>query len=116
MRREAVLVTAAGSIIGEGIIKCLKLANAAQDRAFSYEIITTDMKADAAGLYRGDHGELVPSPLEEVAYYVRLAELCRKYSTRAVFPGSDEELLPLAAIASKFEKELRWISGKPLLR
>jgi carbamoyl-phosphate synthase large subunit len=105
MRREAVLVTAAGSIIGEGIIKCLRFANTAQDRSFSYEIVTTDMKADAAGLFRGDHGELVPSPLEEAAYYARLAELSRKYSVRAIFPGSDEELLPLAAIAPKLEKE-----------
>jgi carbamoyl-phosphate synthase large subunit len=106
LRKEAVLVTAAGSIVGEGIIKCLKLANTLPGQPFSYMIIAADMRADAAGLYRGHFGEIIPSPLEESKYYEALASLCRKYSIRAIFPGSDEELIPLTMLAPRFEKEV----------
>jgi carbamoyl-phosphate synthase large subunit len=106
MRKEAVLITAAGSIIGEGIIKCLKLANAIPGQSFCYVVIAADMRADSAGLYRGHFGEIIPSPLDESKYYEALADLCRKYSIRAIFPGSDEELVPLAMLAPRFEKEL----------
>jgi len=104
MAKEAVLVTATGSIIGEGIIKCLKLANA-NSRTFAYEIITADIRADAAGLYRGHIAELIPSPQDELVYCDALARVCRKYSVRAIFCGSDEELLPLARLRSRIEKE-----------
>jgi carbamoyl-phosphate synthase large subunit len=106
MRKEAVLVTAAGSIVGEGIIKCLKLANTIPGQPFSYLVIAADMRVDAAGLYRGHFGEIIPSPLDESKYFEALVNLCRKYSIRAIFSGSDEELVPLAILAPRFEKEL----------
>jgi carbamoyl-phosphate synthase large subunit len=105
MRKEAVLVTASGSIIGEGIIKCLKLANSVTDRTFTYEIVVADMRADAAGLYRGDRGEILPAPQDESRYYDTLSSVCRKYSIRGIFCGSDEELLPMARLASRIENE-----------
>jgi len=98
------MVTATGSIIGEGIIKCLKLANTV-GKEYSYEIISADMRADAAGLYRGHHGVLIPSPHDGSKYYDSLASVCRKFSVRAIFPGSDEELFPLAKFATSIEKE-----------
>jgi carbamoyl-phosphate synthase large subunit len=106
-KREAVLVTAAGSIIGEGLIKCLKFANtiSRESSSFSYEIVAADMRSDAAGLYRGHHGEIIPGPREESSYYDALVNVCKKYSIRAIFVGSDEELVPLAKLASKIENE-----------
>jgi carbamoyl-phosphate synthase large subunit len=105
MVKETVLITATGSIIGEGIIKCLKLANTNRSRSFSYEIVTADMRVDAAGLYRGHHAELIPSPRNELVYRDALVKVCKKYSIRAIFCGSDEELLPLARLCPIIEKE-----------
>jgi carbamoyl-phosphate synthase large subunit len=102
VQKEPVLVTATGSIVGEGIIKCLKLANASGDK---YQIITADMRADAAGLYRGDNAEIIPSPSDSSKYYDAILSACIKYSVRAIFPGSDEELIPLATLAPAIEKE-----------
>ncbi len=108
MTKEAVLVTAAGSIIGEGIIKCLKLANTIERRSsssISYEIVAADMRTDAAGLYRGDCGEIIAAPRDEARYYDVLKDVCKRHSIRAIFPGSDEELLPLARLSARVEKE-----------
>ena len=49
-----VLVTAAGSIVAQGIIKSLKLAQ-------RYNIVAADMSPLAAGLWRCDSGILVPA-------------------------------------------------------
>jgi hypothetical protein len=45
-----VVVTAAGSILAQGIIKSLKLAN--EKHGIKYTIIAADMSPFAAGLYR----------------------------------------------------------------
>ncbi|HXQ93321.1 MAG TPA: ATP-grasp domain-containing protein [Nitrososphaerales archaeon] len=101
--KEAVIITAAGSIIGEGVIKCLKFANTSNQKS-SYEIVAADMSAEAAGLYRGDYGEILPPP-DAPNYFEAITGICKKYSVRAIFVGSDEELLPLAKLASKIERE-----------
>ncbi|HEY5631975.1 MAG TPA: hypothetical protein VIR31_07580, partial [Nitrososphaeraceae archaeon] len=44
-----VLVTAAGGIIAQGIIKSLKLANASDSSPVKYKIIAADLSAQAAG-------------------------------------------------------------------
>jgi carbamoyl-phosphate synthase large subunit len=105
LEKQVVLVTATGSIIGEGLVKCLKLANTTHIDYFSYEIVTVDMRSDAAGLYRGHFAELIPSPREESKYLQVLERLCKKYSVRAIFCGSDEELFSLAKLAPVIEKE-----------
>lgn len=104
MRKETILVTATGSIIGEGVIKCLKLANTTATE-FYYDIIAADMKADAAGLYRGNRAALIPSPDDESKYYRAISSLCKKHSIRAIYPGSDEELMPLAKLSGAIEKD-----------
>jgi len=45
-----VLVTAAGGIVAQGIIKSLKLANLSDNAAVKYSITGADMSAQAAGL------------------------------------------------------------------
>ncbi len=102
--KVSVIVTAAGSVVGEGIIKCLKLANAAKSKHANYEIIALEMSPLGAGLYRADRGILVPSP-ESPNFVDKVIEICKGYSVKAIFVGSDEELMALAVEAERIEDE-----------
>jgi carbamoyl-phosphate synthase large subunit len=99
-----VLVTAAGSVIAEGIIKCLRLASSKGDAPVRYRIVATDASPLAAGLYRGDRGILVP--LAAAPEYVdSLIMVARKEGVKAIFVGSDEELGPITESRRKIEEE-----------
>lgn len=104
MDNANVLVSAAGSIVAQGIIKSLKLANKKKYSPVTYRIITTDMNAQAAGIYRGDIGILVP-PASSPDYVDHIIKICNEQIIRAVFVGSDEELLPLALAKKRIESE-----------
>jgi carbamoyl-phosphate synthase large subunit len=99
-----VLVTAAGGIVGQGIIKSLKLSNKSASSPVTYNIFGTDMNPLAAGLYRCDAGALVP-PATSQDYVGVIVDICRNNDISAVFVGSDGELLTLAAAREKIEKE-----------
>jgi carbamoyl-phosphate synthase large subunit len=90
-----VLVTAAGSIVAQGIIKSLKLAG-------RYTIISTDMSPLAAGLYRCDAGVLVPA-VSSPDYIESIIRICNANDVQAVFCGSDDELLALAGAKEEIE-------------
>jgi carbamoyl-phosphate synthase large subunit len=102
-----VLVTAAGSIVAQGIIKSLKLTN--RSGRIKYRIISADMSPMAAGLYRTDEGMIVPSA-DSAQYVETIASLCRKFEIQAVYCGSDNELLVLSAARKEIEE-----SGAKLL-
>lgn len=105
MTRDAtVLVTAVGTVIAEGIIKSLRYANSKRSRRVSYRIVTADMSAQAAGLYRGDRGVLVP-PASSGEFVESIIMACKREGADAIFVGSDEELSVLAGSASRIEKE-----------
>jgi len=105
MRTKAtVLVTAAGGIVSQGIMKSLKLANIKKDHPVTYEIVATDINAQAAGLYRSDVGILVPPPSSS-DYVESIIKICKEQNVQAIFVGSDEELLPIAHVKEKIEKE-----------
>ena len=105
MRTKAtVLVTAAGGIVSQGIIKSLKLSNMKKDHHVMYEIVASDINAQAAGLYRSDVGILVPQP-SSPDYVESIIKICKEQNVQAVFVGSDEELLPVAFAKEKIEKE-----------
>ncbi len=99
-----VMVTTAGTIVAQGIIKSLKLANASPDPRATYRIITVDMSADAAGLYRSDAGYLVP-PISSPDYIDSIVKICKDQAVRAVFVGADEELLAMAKARERIERE-----------
>lgn len=99
-----VMVTTAGTIVAQGIIKSLKLANASEDPRVTYKIITADMSADAAGLYRSDAGYLVP-PISSPDYIDSIVKICKNQAVRAVFVGADEELLTMARVKERIEEE-----------
>jgi carbamoyl-phosphate synthase large subunit len=92
-----VLVTAAGSIVAQGIIKSLKLAG-------RYTIVATDMSPLAAGLYRCDAGVLVPA-VSSPDYVESIVKVCNDNGVQAVFCGSDDELLALAGAKEEIESK-----------
>lgn len=98
-----VLVTAAGSIVAQGIIKSLKLAD-------SYTIVAADMSPLAAGLYRCDGGVLIPAA-SSPDYIDSIIKVCNDNDIQAVFCGSDDELLVLAGAKDAIESK----SGAQLL-
>ncbi|HJT47083.1 MAG TPA: ATP-grasp domain-containing protein [Nitrososphaeraceae archaeon] len=99
-----VLVTAVGGIVSQGIIKCLKLANASNDSPVNYRIIATDACAQAAGLYRCDQGILIP-PASSPNYINSIINISREFNIHAIYAGSDEELVPLANAKKQIENQ-----------
>jgi carbamoyl-phosphate synthase large subunit len=104
MATSSVLVTATGGIVAQGIIKCLKLANKQKKTSVNYEIIAADMSAKAPGLYRGDIGILVP-PVTSPDYLDFIIKICIEKKIKAIFIGSDEELLPLTQARHEIENK-----------
>lgn len=98
-----VLVTAAGSIVAQGIIKSLKLANI-KENSVRYKIISVDMSSQAASLYRSDVGILVPA-VSSSEYLDSIITICKKHDVSAIFVGSDEELLYLASKSEFIKNE-----------
>ncbi|HWY36703.1 MAG TPA: ATP-grasp domain-containing protein [Nitrosopumilaceae archaeon] len=105
MRTKAtVLVTATGGIVSQGIMKSLKLSNMKKDHPVMYEIVATDINAQAAGLYRSDTGILMP-PHSSSDYVDSIIKICKEQNVQAIFVGSSQELLPIAFAKEKIEKE-----------
>ena len=99
-----VLVTAAGGIVAQGIIKSLKLANVSNNSPVKYRIIATDMSAQAAGLYRCDSGILIPSP-SSPNYINSIIEVSKEQNIHAIYVGSDKELLTIGNAKERIECE-----------
>jgi carbamoyl-phosphate synthase large subunit len=99
-----VVVTAAGSVVAQGIMKCLRLASSMQDAPVEYRIVATDVSPLAAGLYRSDKGCLVPEATAP-DYVGSLIRLARGESATAIFVGSDEELGPVTESRARIEDE-----------
>ena len=99
-----VLVTGVGSILGQGIIKSLKLANNQHSSSVKYKIFSADMSPQAAGLYRCDKAFLIPAPSSD-EYAEHIIKICKENEIDAVFVGTDEELMPLAALKDRIKKE-----------
>lgn len=108
MKHTNVLVTAAGSIIAQGIIKSLRLANIQRSSPVTYRIFATDINAQAAGLYRADVGVLIPRPTSS-DYVDQIIRICNENKIEAVFVGSDEELLQLVTSKEQIEEKTKSI-------
>lgn len=104
MARETVLITSTGSVVAQGIIKSLNLANDGKDNPVKYRIIGTDMSPNAPGLYRSDNGILIPSA-SSPDYVDSLIKLCKQREVKAIFVGSDDELLTIARAQTQIERE-----------
>lgn len=102
--KAKVLVTTAGTIVAQGIIKSLRLANTRKDAPVEYRIISTDMSHEAAGLYRSDVGLMVP-PFSSADYIESIISICKNEGIDAIFLGADEELAKMAIHKERIEKE-----------
>ena len=105
MKRNAtVLVTAAGGIVGQGIMKSLRLATSSSLSPNSYRILAVDSSPVAAGLYRSDIGLTVPMA-SDPEYIDSIIRHLRNYNVDALFVGSDEELMAIANAKKRIEIE-----------
>lgn len=104
MTNANVLVTGAGSILGQGIIKSLNFNNLKKKSSVIYKIIGVDMSIEAIGLYRCDSGLAVPSA-SSPDYIDSIIKICKDEKIEAVFVGTDQELLPLANAKKLIETE-----------
>ena len=100
---SSVLITAAGGIVGQGIIKSLKLANQVSEHV-KYRIIAADISVQAAGIYRCDRGFLVPPP-SSADYVDSIIRIVRDENIQAIYVGSDQELLVIGNEAERIERE-----------
>ncbi|HUU48883.1 MAG TPA: ATP-grasp domain-containing protein [Nitrosopumilaceae archaeon] len=104
VKYATVMVTGAGSILGQGIIKCLHLNNKKKNTNVFYKIVGVDMSIEAIGLYRSDLGLVVPSASSD-NYINSIIKICKDKKIEAIFVGTDQELLPLANAKKLIETE-----------
>lgn len=103
-KKATVLVTAAGGIVGQGIMKSLRLASSSSLATISYRILAVDSSPLAAGLYRSDIGHIVPKATDP-GYIDSIIKYLRDYEVEALFVGSDEELMAIATAKKRIEME-----------
>lgn len=99
-----ILVTAAGGIVGQGIIKSLKLSNKLRNSSMVYNILGVDMNPLAAGLFRCNTGMIVPSA-QSADYTEVIVDICKSQAIAGIFVGSDSELSILTSAKERIEKE-----------
>ncbi len=100
MKNKAnVLVTGVGGIVGQGIIKCLNMANADERSNVRYDVIGADASAFAAGLYLAKKGVIIPKA-NDPKYIDSLIDIIKQNKVNAVYVGTDPELVA----ASKYKK------------
>ncbi len=97
-----VLVTGAGSLIGEGIIRSLKRSS------FDFFIVGTDYFNHAAGLYWVDKGYLLPDILSEEVdkkqWLERVVEICTKENIAIICIGLDFEVDLFAEYSAEIQE------------
>lgn len=93
-----VLVTGAGALLGQGIIRSLRAST------LSPHIIAADPSGLSAGLYWADSAHLLPMA-SSPAYLDALSEIIRSERPDVVLPGTDVELAVLAEARAEIEAE-----------
>lgn len=91
-----VLVTGAGALLGQGIIKSLRMAPT------QYEIVGVDPDPHAVGLYWADKAYLVPLAANP-GYFDGICQVIDRERPEAVLVGTDVELMVLAIHKSQIE-------------
>jgi len=95
---KKILVTGAGSLLGQGIIKTIKSCK------IKYEIYGTDYLEDSIGLYWCKKGYILPDFLKakenENKWLLKIIRIIKKHKINYVIPGLDFEL----PIFSKYKK------------
>src|SRR5688572_7152252 len=82
-----IMVTGAGSLIGHGILRCLRLLPDQDMRIF-----TADPDHRAAGHWLGDFAVTIPLA-KDVRYMDSLRETVQRHGIDVLFVGTDPELI-----------------------
>jgi carbamoyl-phosphate synthase large subunit len=93
-----VLVTGAGALLGQGVIRSLQQSNIE-----NLQIIAADPSPLSAGLYWTKERYLVPKAAD-VDFSRRLQGLVAQLRPDVLIPGTDVELMPLALQRKQLEK------------
>lgn len=93
-----VLVTGAGALLGQGIIRSMQMSS------LDAEIVTTDTSAMAAGLYWGVRGYLVPF-IKDPRCWDRMQEIVALERPDAILIGTDIELPMFAERREALERD-----------
>jgi len=94
-----VLVTGAGALLGQGVIRALRASS------LGAEIVAVDPSPLSAGLYWADRAHLVPLA-KDPTYLDRLRAIVREERPDALLVGTDVELPVLAAARPELERDL----------
>jgi len=94
-----VLVTGAGALLGQGVIRALR------ESSLGAEVVAVDPSPLSAGLYWADRAHLVPLA-KDPAYLGRLRAIVRDERPDALLVGTDVELPVLAAARPGLERDL----------
>jgi carbamoyl-phosphate synthase large subunit len=104
LKRANVLVTGVGGIVGQAIVKCLKIANARKQPYPYYNIIGVDASSLSAGLYLVDKGAIVPNA-REPEFIRSIIDVIERYDVEAVFIGTDQELKVISENKTEIEEQ-----------
>jgi carbamoyl-phosphate synthase large subunit len=85
LKNTRVLVTGAGSTVGQGIIKALRLSD------LPVTIISSDISNVSAGLFRSDEAVILPK-VESENSYDKISSIIKKQKIQAVLIGSEYDI------------------------
>jgi carbamoyl-phosphate synthase large subunit len=96
MAGVTVLVTGAGALVGQGVLRSLRMAGC------SHRIVTTDPDHRAAGHWLGDCAYTIPLA-SDPAFVARIEDIIAREAASVVLIGTDVELAPLARERCRLE-------------
>lgn len=103
-KRANVLVTGVGGIVGQGIIKCLNMANDDERSSLWYGIIGANASPFAAGLFMVKKGVIIPKANDD-KYIASLINIIKGNKITAVYVGTDPELVIISKNKKFIEEE-----------
>lgn len=103
-KRANVLVTGVGGIVGQGIIKCLNMANDDERSSLWYGIIGANASPFAAGLFMVKKGVIIPKANDD-KYIASLINIIKGNKVTAVYVGTDPELVIISKNKKFIEEE-----------
>jgi carbamoyl-phosphate synthase large subunit len=92
---KKILVTGAGALLGQGILRLLQIAN------FSKKIYTADPDPRSSGHWLGDFALKIPKANEE-GYIDKVREIVKTYDIDVILIGTDVELSVLSVCKEEF--------------
>ncbi|MGL2966862.1 ATP-grasp domain-containing protein [Flavobacterium sp. XGLA_31] len=98
--RKNILVTGAGALLGQGILRLLQIA------AFDKKIFTADPDPRSSGHWLGDYAITIPK-VNEQHYIDVLKKAVVDYNIDAILVGTDVELPILAQYKDEFQEAFR---------